>query len=333
MPLFRTAARSAGPAPDSAEDDVRALGQVLTAVTAARSSDEVVRGALEQVRAAFDWTYGSYWAVDAVAQALVFSLESGSASEEFEQVTRTATFARGVGLAGRVWASGRPLFVPDLGEVHDCVRAPVAQRAGIVSGICLPVVVDGSVVGTLDFFADRLLDLSPSRLAALGSVSELVSGALSQLVLAERERLRAEDLRAANAVLVALTTAGNAEEAAFGAVDAVRSEFGWAYGSYWKIDPADGALHFAVESGSAGEEFRQVTQSASFREGVGLSGRAWRTRDLVFVSDIAEVTDCVRAPVAARVGVRSAVCFPVLVRGEVVGTMDFFATGTLSPGP
>ena len=35
-------------------------------------------------------------------------------------------------------------------------------------------------------------------------------------------------------------------------------------------------LRFDVESGSAGEEFREVTLAASFAEGVGLSGRAWR---------------------------------------------------------
>jgi hypothetical protein len=42
-----------------------------------------------------------------------------------------------------------------------------------------------------------------------------------------------------------------------------------------------------------------VPLEASFAEGVGLSGRAWRNRDLVFVPDLAEVTDCVRAPAAA----------------------------------
>jgi hypothetical protein len=47
-----------------------------------------------------------------------------------------------------------------------------------------------------------------------------------------------------------------------------------------------------------------VTLTASFTEGVGLSGRAWRARDLVFVKDLAEVTDCVRAPAAQRAGVK-----------------------------
>jgi len=91
----------------------------------------------------------------------------------------------------------------------------------------------------------------------------------------------------------------------------------------------DRALHFVLESGSAGQEFRDVTMAASFQEGVGLAGRAWRARDLVFVEDLARVTDCVRAPAAQRAGVKSGVCLPIVVGGDVIGTMDFFATETL----
>src|SRR3712207_8632163 len=57
------------------------------------------------------------------------------------------------------------------------------------------------------------------------------------------------------------------------------------------LDEAEQVLRFQTESGSAGEEFRTVTLAASFAEGVGLSGRAWRQRDLVSVPDLAEVTD------------------------------------------
>jgi GAF domain-containing protein len=117
------------------------------------------------------------------------------------------------------------------------------------------------------------------------------------------------------------------------ALATIREGFGWAYGSYWAVDTEAQVLRFATESGSAGKEFRDVTLAASFKEGVGLSGRAWRTRDLVFVEDLAQVTDCVRAPAAQRAGVKSGVCLPILVGGEVVGTMDFFATTTLTLAP
>jgi hypothetical protein len=113
------------------------------------------------------------------------------------------------------------------------------------------------------------------------------------------------------------------------ALEAVRTSFGWAYGSYWALDEDARLLRFSVESGDAGEQFRAVTLSASFAEGVGLSGRAWRNRDLVFVPDLGAVTDCVRAPVAQRAGVRSGICFPLIIAGRVVGTMDFFVTETI----
>jgi GAF domain-containing protein len=132
-----------------------------------------------------------------------------------------------------------------------------------------------------------------------------------------------------NRVIHEVTDAPSAEEALSRALAAIREGFGWAYGSYWRLDEQQRALVFVQESGDAGAEFREVTRAASFQEGVGLAGRAWRARDLVFVPDLGELTDCVRAPAAQRAGVRSGVCLPIVVAGRVVGTMDFFATSTL----
>jgi GAF domain-containing protein len=135
-------------------------------------------------------------------------------------------------------------------------------------------------------------------------------------------------------VVTKIAIAQDAASALRIALDAVRTAFGWAYGSYWEVEEADNVLKFKVESGSAGDEFRRVTLAATFANGVGLSGRAWRAGDLVFVRDLAELTDCVRAPAAQRAGVRSGVCFPMRAQGRIIGTMDFFTTDyiTLSEG-
>lgn len=108
------------------------------------------------------------------------------------------------------------------------------------------------------------------------------------------------------------------------ALDKIRDEFGWAYGSFWLVDKGSNELKFSLESGTVGVEFKQVSMSSSFKEGVGLNGRSWRNRDLVFAKDLAEVTDCVRAPSARKAGVKSGIAFPIIVAGEVIGTMDFF---------
>ena len=310
--------------------NVDAVTAVVTALARARTTCDAVAVALEVVRERFGWAYGSYWWIDDQGKALHFGQESGDAGEEFRRVTVSASFTEGVGLSGRAWRARDLVFVPDIGEVKDCVRAPAAQRVGVRSGICFPLFEAGRVVGTMDFFATETLEPSEQRLATLRAIGVLVSQTLERMMVADRQVAALADMTAVNQVLRQVSTATSRDQALKQALDTIRTGFGWAYGSYWAVDPADQLLRFVTESGDAGAEFRQVTLKASFAEGVGLSGRAWRSRDLVFVTDIGEVKDCVRAPAAQRVGVKSGVCLPIVVAGQVVGTMDFFVTSTIT---
>ncbi len=172
-----------------------ATNQVLSELTKATTVDGAVQSALETVRSAFGWAYGSYWKLDPTGRALRFAQESGSVNAEFRRVTTEASFQEGVGLSGRAWRSRDLQFVPDIGAVTDCVRAPVAQRAGVKSGICFPVLIDGRVTGTMDFFATETLTPSPERLETLRGVGRMVSGAVERIEKAEREQTQAADLR------------------------------------------------------------------------------------------------------------------------------------------
>jgi len=306
-----------------------AIDKVLDALARAHDAAGAARAALDVVRECFGWSYGSYWRVSGQDNALHFVVESGDPGPEFRAVTLSASFAEGVGLSGRAWRSRDLVFVPDIGQLTDCVRAPVAQKVGVKSGVCFPLFEGGTVVATMDFFATETLDPSPQRLDTLRAVGRLVSQALERLADSERQAAATADAKAVTAVLREVSAATSAREAASKALDTIRSEFGWAYGSYWQVDPRDNALHFVVESGTAGDEFRQVTERASFVEGVGLAGRAWRKRDMLFVADLGEMTDCLRAPAAQRAGVKSGVALPLLLRGVVAGTMDFFSTEVL----
>ncbi len=129
--------------------------------------------------------------------------------------------------------------------------------------------------------------------------------------------------------VTAILEAGTVAEVIRAALDSIRSRFGWAYGSYWVVDEARDALVFSAESGEVDSEFHRVTRSARFREGEGLNGRAWKRRELIHVEDLAELSDCPRAPVARRLGIRSAVALPLIQGGQVFGTLDFFASGSV----
>ena len=330
----RTARQTPVAGSDEGDHNVDAVTSVITSLAAATDTAGAVAAALRAVREAFGWEYGSHWTIDPADGLLHFSSESGQVSPEFAAVTAAATFAQGVGLSGRAWAARDLVFVPDLGEVRDCVRAPSAQRVGVKSGFCFPILRDGEVIGTMDFFSLQTLAPSPRRLETMRCIGTLVSQALTRFAGIEAGKKAAQDVAAVSEVLQQLTTATDADTALRIALDTIRQDFGWAYASFWRVDTTANVLRFERESGDAGPEFRAVTLAASFAPGVGLSGRAWRNRDLFFVPDLGEMKDCVRAPVAQKVGVKSGVCLPIVSGGEIIGTMDFFATWTmvLSPG-
>ena len=187
----------------------------------------------------------------------------------------------------------------------------------------------------MDFLTREQHDLSSERLNVLRNVGRLVSNAIRTLRVAEETAAAAADGRAINRVIEGVIEssrkAKSALDVAQSTLDAVREAFGWSYGSYWVVDHEANELKFATESGSVNEEFRRVTLNVRVREGEGLSGRTWKTRDLVFVPELAEMGDCALAPAAQRAGVRSAISMPVLDGGKVNGAMSFFAMERQAP--
>lgn len=306
-----------------------ALIQVLEAVAKAETEEDAAIAALNAVKDAFDWAYGSYWKVAPEENVLRFAVETGAVTPDFTKVTREASFEKGVGLSGKTWQAQDLIFVEDLGTMVDCCRRESAQRAGVKSGVCFPIIVSGIVVGTMDFFALETLTLSQERLDVLRSVGNLVSDAIHRIRKTSEQVEIASSAKAVNKVLNALIAATNANEAANLTLNTIKSAFDWAYGSYWTVDPEENVLRFSVETGSVTEEFTKVTREASFAKGVGFSGKTWQAQDVMFVKDLGTMVDCCRRESAQRAGVKSGVCIPITIKGEVIGTMDFFVLETI----
>ena len=171
--------------------DTRAINQLLLAMGRSRTIQEVVTSALTTVREAFGWSYGSFWEVNLEEQALRFAQDAGSVSEEFRRVTADGRFREGEGLNGQAWQTRDLVFVPDLGDLKGCSRAPVAHRSGLKSGVAFPVILAHRMLGTMDFFTEERITLSEGRLDVLRNIGRLVSSALErvdQQMLIDRAR-------------------------------------------------------------------------------------------------------------------------------------------------
>jgi len=201
-------------------------------------------------------------------------------------------------------------------------KNPAHQRRVLSSDANLPV---NSIIQvgpeTLDLTVQAVYDDAGTFCGAMATW-ELITERL------ELERRKAEsdaDLAAVAQVLESLAGARTSAEAMRVALDTARAELGWDYGTFWTLGDDD-RLHFGIESGNAPEEFRQATYGVTYTPGLGLSGRAWRDRDLVYVPELRTLADCPRRAVAERVGVTTAVCVPVTRDGVVIGTMELAST-------
>ncbi|GAA2891544.1 hypothetical protein Acy02nite_14520 [Actinoplanes cyaneus] len=305
--------------------DVEALEELVLALDTAVDETNAWRITVASTVESYGFGYGAVWVPQ--GRELVLVHETGRLVPQIKAVMSGGTsLPSDSGLIGKAYRSKQLAHAESVAECGDCRRCKAALDAGMVAGLVLPVVKGTEVVGVLEYYSPTALYLDAPRREKFATIARIAERARSGAVAAAELRQVADDRMAVTTVVSKVGAAQDTQGALRAALDAVRSSFGWAYGSYWEVDPADNVLKFQVESGSAGDEFRRVTLAATFAEGVGLSGRAWRARDLVFVRDLAELTDCVRAPAAGRAGVRSGVCFPIMSHDQIVGTMDFFTT-------
>jgi hypothetical protein len=308
--------------------DVEALEAVLAALDSGVTTElDAQLACVRALAQALDVRYGAVWLPGPDGRfrlvAEVGAMVSALAA------SRDVVIGAGDGCGGKAITTREPVQCDDSPESLSCRRWRDARTAGAKSGGQLPVVENGKVVAIHEFYSEDELPFFGGRAEKWQAISRVASYARRRALDTAALQETLNDRAAVTTVVTNVGAATNQDGALRKALETVREAFGWAYGSYWALDPVSNTLKFQVESGSAGEEFRRVTLAASFAEGVGLSGRAWRARDLVFVSDLAEMTDCVRAPAAQRAGVKSGVCFPIMSEGKVVGTMDFFTTDVI----
>ncbi|WP_161602202.1 methyl-accepting chemotaxis protein [Tautonia marina] len=174
--------------------DSNAVNFLLMRLGKANTPEEVIRIALETVREAFGWLYGSFWKLDTEERSLVFAYESGEMPDEFKRATKASRYVEGQGLSGRCWQQHDLVFVPELSELSGCPRAGVARRCEVSSALAIPIQLNGSFLGAMDFLTRETIDPSENRLEVMRSVGRLVSSALDRVDRQFRAEAEKRDL-------------------------------------------------------------------------------------------------------------------------------------------
>jgi PAS domain S-box-containing protein len=157
------------------------------------SSDVAAMRILEALCVSQGWDLALKWEVNTEENLLEFSAAWGApdgTTEVMIQESMGVTLAGGVGLPGKVWQDGRPIWITDLAAMPAGQRTQTALRHSMVSGWAVPVRVGNKVLAVLEFYCHFLLREDQEAIAAI----ETVAASLGQMLARSRERGRAEEL-------------------------------------------------------------------------------------------------------------------------------------------
>lgn len=132
---------------------------------------------LETVCESLGWQVGVLWCVDHNENALrCVDIWHSPAIDaiEFECACVTTQFVKGVGLPGRIWENGEPVWIPNLSKDRNFPRAAFAKRSGLRAGFGFPILLGNEVIGVIEFFSPEIRQPDRQLLEMIGSVGSQI---------------------------------------------------------------------------------------------------------------------------------------------------------------
>ncbi|MDR7277138.1 GAF domain-containing protein [Catenuloplanes atrovinosus] len=131
---------------------------VSKALAAAQTISDAAPAVLEAVVRTLGWPYAELWILDEVTDTLRPAGSFDRAGLRLGEL-RDYVVVKGAGITGRTWATGTPLWVPDLtrtgylGTPQSQARRDACIRQGLRTVVSVPVRDAGTVLGVLTCYA------------------------------------------------------------------------------------------------------------------------------------------------------------------------------------
>ena len=133
--------------------------RVTRGLADAASMAEGVELALRELCEPEGWACGEYWPVDEAAGVLRFGGRWDALPADTRAIFQRGEayqFPPGVGLAGRVWETGQPLWVADVMSDGRMLRKDLARDAGLHGAFLFPTLAAGRVLGVFAFWSQSV---------------------------------------------------------------------------------------------------------------------------------------------------------------------------------
>jgi signal transduction histidine kinase len=111
---------------------------------------------------------------------------------------------------------------------------------------------------------------------------------------------------------------------------------GWPVGHLYLVDketqpPLVSSTIWHLDDLDQFETFRAISEATAFDPGIGLPGRVLKSAKPAWIIDVTKDPNFPRAKLSPNLGVKAGFAFPILIRKEVVGIMEFFSEEAAEP--
>ena len=148
-------------------------------------------------------------------------------------------------------------------------------------------------------------------------------------------RKRAEQrLATQNTVTRYLAESESLESAAPLILQAICENQSWEVGALWCVDDDAQVLRcvdFYHEPSIQVPQFEALSRKTAFRKGKGLPGRIWAENQVACIPDVVRDANFPRVSAAVAEGLHAGFGFPITLRNDVLGVVEFFSFETRQP--
>lgn len=156
------------------------LSAQYTVTRALAESNTIGEGAskiLQAICEGLGWEYGSLWAVDPDANVLRCAQtwqSLGDDAEEFETRSCDSVFSPGIGLPGKVWNDGHPVWIADVVEESNFPRSADAAKIGLHGACAFPIRFRSEILGVVEFLSRSIREPDPDLLAMMVTIGSQI---------------------------------------------------------------------------------------------------------------------------------------------------------------
>ncbi|MEH1809947.1 GAF domain-containing protein [Nostoc sp.] len=157
---------------------------------------EATRQILQGICESLAWDLGEIWMVDEQANVLHFLdiwHKAALEMQEFEILKRQTTFAPGIGLPGRVWASSESVWIADIAKDINFPNFKIAAQVGLHAAFGFPIRSGNKILGVITCFSREIHPPDQDLVKTMNSIGEQV-GQFIQRKQAEEE-IQRQNLR------------------------------------------------------------------------------------------------------------------------------------------